>query len=328
VHLPRSALEFEKILHKIIDWLLKFPEGELVHNDLKRKAPYYCLSQNIPLQCKTLLYINHDNDPQIGERCMNRKILKTLLLTMLIIAFLLSFLTVHGETVTLQKAVVRVLFSPEDDCAREIVASIDRAERYVYVAMYFFTSRPIAQAITRARDRGLDVKVCLDDEQPHYEYSKSRLLENNNIDVRYVGGSGIMHNKFCVIDDRITITGSYNWTARADLENDENVLIIDSAEIASIFKTQFARYWDGTFVDTCEYTDESRLQKAPVKMGTASSDREATLTQGYVASKNSTVFHTPDCKWAQRIKEENKIWFKTREEALDKGYKPCKVCKP
>jgi phosphatidylserine/phosphatidylglycerophosphate/cardiolipin synthase-like enzyme len=258
---------------------------------------------------------------------MNSKISKILLPTILTLSFLISFCTAYGETVTLQKTVMRVLFSPQDDCAREIVSAIDKAERYVYVAMYFFTSRPIAQAVIRARDRGLDVKVCLDDEQPHYEYTKSRFLENNNIDVRYVGGSGIMHNKFCVIDDRITITGSYNWTARADLENDENVLIIDSAEIASIFKAQFARYWDGTFMDTSEYTDESRLEKTPVKTGAAAADRE-TPAEGYVASKNSTVFHTPDCKWVKRIKEENKIWFKTREEALDKGYKPCKVCKP
>ena len=105
------------------------------------------------------------------------------------------------------------------------------------------------------------------------------------------------------------------------------MLIIDSAKIASTFKRQFIRYWDGTYVDTCEYTDESRLEKKPVKMGAVTSDRE-TPVEGYVASKNSTVFHMPDCKWAQRIKEENKIWFTTREEALDKGYKPCKVCKP
>ena len=259
---------------------------------------------------------------------MKRKISKAFLLTILVISFILAFCTVYGETVTLSNTVMRVLFSPRDDCAREIVSAIDKSERYVYVAMYFFTSRPIAQAIINARERGVDVRVCLDDEQPHYEYSKSRYLENNNINVRYVGGSGIMHNKFCVIDDRITITGSYNWTARADLENDENVLFIESGEITRIYKEQFTRYWEGTYVDTCEYTDESRLQKQPVKMGTAIPDREATVAQGYVASKNSTAFHTPDCKWEQRIKEENKIWFKTREEALKKGYTPCKVCKP
>lgn len=259
---------------------------------------------------------------------MKRKFLKTLLLALLIISFLLSFCTAYGETVTLSKTVMRVLFSPRDDCAREIVASIDRAERYVYVAMYFFTSRPIAQAIVRARERGVDVKVCLDDEQPHYEYTKSRFLESNNINVRYVGGSGIMHNKFCIIDDVVTITGSYNWTARADLENDENVLIIESGEITRIFKAQFSRYWDGIFMDTCEYTGESRLEKTPVTVGAASTDRGTQAAEGYVASKNSTVFHTPNCKWVQRIKEENKIWFSTREEALEKGYKPCKVCKP
>ena len=137
---------------------------------------------------------------------MKGKISICLLPTILLIFFLLSLGSAYGEAVTLSKAVVRVLFSPEDDCAGEIVDAIDMAERYVYVAMYFFTSRPIAQAVIRALERGLDVKVCLDDEQPHYEYSKSRFLENNDIDVRYIGGSGIMHNKYCIIDYRITIT--------------------------------------------------------------------------------------------------------------------------
>jgi phosphatidylserine/phosphatidylglycerophosphate/cardiolipin synthase-like enzyme len=178
------------------------------------------------------LYNKNDNYPQEEEYGMKRKILKALLLTLLAISFITAFCTAQGETVTLSKAVIRVLFSPQDDCAREIVAAIDKAERYVYVVIYFFTSRPIAQAIINAQKRGVDVRVCLDDEQPHYEYSKSRHLENNNINVRYV------------------------------------------------------------------------------------------------ASKNSTVFHTPDCKWAKRIKEENKIWFKTREETLKQGYTPCKVCKP
>jgi micrococcal nuclease len=50
----------------------------------------------------------------------------------------------------------------------------------------------------------------------------------------------------------------------------------------------------------------------------------------YVASKKSKrfVFHRPDCPWAERIKTDNLIWFKTRDEALDSGYSPCRTCKP
>lgn len=42
----------------------------------------------------------------------------------------------------------------------------------------------------------------------------------------------------------------------------------------------------------------------------------------YVASKGGKTFHTMDCDWAKKIKEENKIMFNTKEEAKEKGYKP------
>jgi len=50
----------------------------------------------------------------------------------------------------------------------------------------------------------------------------------------------------------------------------------------------------------------------------------------YVATRHSQrfVFHRPDCDSAQKIKAENLIRFETREEALDRGYSPCRACKP
>ena len=42
----------------------------------------------------------------------------------------------------------------------------------------------------------------------------------------------------------------------------------------------------------------------------------------FVASKNSKIYHKPDCKYVKRIKEENKIWFQSAKDAEDKGYKP------
>ena len=46
----------------------------------------------------------------------------------------------------------------------------------------------------------------------------------------------------------------------------------------------------------------------------------------YVGSKNSNKYHLPDCPGALRIKEENKIWFSSREEAEDLGYTPASNC--
>jgi len=42
----------------------------------------------------------------------------------------------------------------------------------------------------------------------------------------------------------------------------------------------------------------------------------------FVASKNSKIYHSPDCQYAKRIKEENKIFFKSAEEAREKGFSP------
>ncbi len=47
----------------------------------------------------------------------------------------------------------------------------------------------------------------------------------------------------------------------------------------------------------------------------------------FVASKNGTKYHHPWCSGAQRIKEGNQVWFKTKEAAKNAGYTPAKNCK-
>lgn len=49
--------------------------------------------------------------------------------------------------------------------------------------------------------------------------------------------------------------------------------------------------------------------------------------RGYVASKNGTKYHLPWCPGASQIKEENKLWFATKEEAEKAGYSPAANCK-
>lgn len=48
----------------------------------------------------------------------------------------------------------------------------------------------------------------------------------------------------------------------------------------------------------------------------------------YIGSINSDKYHYPACRWAEKIKPENEVWFSSAEEARKAGYKPCKMCKP
>lgn len=45
-----------------------------------------------------------------------------------------------------------------------------------------------------------------------------------------------MHNKYAIIDDEIVITGSFNWSNHAIKNNNENLIILKSIELASIYK--------------------------------------------------------------------------------------------
>lgn len=48
----------------------------------------------------------------------------------------------------------------------------------------------------------------------------------------------------------------------------------------------------------------------------------------YVGAVNSNKFHYTYCRYADRIYESNKIYFSSRDEAINSGYIPCKVCRP
>ena len=52
----------------------------------------------------------------------------------------------------------------------------------------------------------------------------------------------------------------------------------------------------------------------------------AASSGAYVASKNGSAFHLPSCPGAKRIKDGNRVWFQTKEEALRAGYKPAANC--
>ena len=48
----------------------------------------------------------------------------------------------------------------------------------------------------------------------------------------------------------------------------------------------------------------------------------------YVSSKRSNKFHYPGCKWAKKIVEHNKMIFQSKQNAINFGLAPCRVCKP
>ncbi len=63
-------------------------------------------------------------------------------------------------------------------------------------------------------------------------------------------------------------------------------------------------------------------------VGVINSQSIQTSFEKYCGNKNSKVFHRPDCTSISKTKEENRVYFKSREECVSSGYKPCGRCNP
>ena len=117
------------------------------------------------------------------------------------------------------------------------------AKTSVYLQAYSFTSNPIADAIVRDAARGQTVRTILDHSQEIEKSSKLSELWAAHIPVIIDHVHKIAHNKIIIIiDGQEVITGSFNFTAAAENDNAENLLILhDQARRGDIGNTGMNR---------------------------------------------------------------------------------------
>jgi phosphatidylserine/phosphatidylglycerophosphate/cardiolipin synthase-like enzyme len=168
---------------------------------------------------------------------------------------LFFFLLAPWQIAAGAEMVVQACFSPQGKCSAHILREIGQAKKELLIAVYAFTSDDLAQAIVRASKRGVAVRIVIDREfDLANERSKGKFIEAQKVPLRRVSGikakmaerdGGLMHQKFAVIDGRIVLTGSYNWTYSADSLNDENLLLFhDAGPLAEEYRKAFVSLWE------------------------------------------------------------------------------------
>ena len=136
---------------------------------------------------------------------------------------------------------VYVRFSPDDGIDDMIESLIQAADESVYMLAYSFASRDIAERLVAADQDGLDVIVICEDSKAYTDGGgQCGPLAEAGVQV-YVDGyeNNLMHEKVIILDDSVVIAGSYNFTRSADRRNDEQVLVIQSKDIANLFLEEF-----------------------------------------------------------------------------------------
>ena len=148
------------------------------------------------------------------------------------------------QSTTVNGTPIRVLFAPEDRVMDEIVNLVAAAQRSIRFMAFSFTENTLGEAM-RARARaGVDVAGVFEKVGSDGQGSEMVPLLCAGIAVRQDGNPAFMHNKVILIDDHILITGSFNLSASATENNDENVVILDNAEIVSLYLQDFERIWE------------------------------------------------------------------------------------
>lgn len=144
-----------------------------------------------------------------------------------------------SRTILPEKIVVAPAF---DDIKKQIIEELNKAINTIYVCVAWFTDEEMRDVLLAKHQAGVDVRVIT----YHDGVNKKHGVDFHDIPhiERRGENGGIMHRKYCIIDNHVTIAGSFNWTDNATERNDENIEIIQDWNNANICTRQFLNDWN------------------------------------------------------------------------------------
>ncbi len=139
---------------------------------------------------------------------------------------------------------ILVFFSPRGGIENFLLNVINNAKYELLMVAYHLTNKHIVNAIIKAYNRGVKVKIILDS----LNYKKNKIFKkliNHNILVKLNYSYKIMHNKFLIIDNNSIQTGSYNYTISAEKYNSENIIFLKCfLKVVKQYKKKFLKLWN------------------------------------------------------------------------------------
>ena len=138
----------------------------------------------------------------------------------------------------------KVLFSPGTDCLNAIVENIRNAKKSLKICVFTISDNRIVSAIESLKYKDVEIRIITDNDKRFDKGSDIIYLNEKGYNIKVDLSDAHMHHKFAVIDDKITITGSYNWTRSAQKYNQENILITDNKDITQAYLTEFEKLWN------------------------------------------------------------------------------------
>ena len=131
-----------------------------------------------------------------------------------------------------------VYFCPREDCGKVFEENIRSANFSVHCAVYDINLKNAINALSR-KSRAADVKVVIDNSNNHDQIKGPGIREDSD--------KQLMHNKFCVVDDKIVLTGSFNPTDNDNYKNNNNLIVVHSKFLSENYEDEFNELWNGIY---------------------------------------------------------------------------------
>lgn len=128
---------------------------------------------------------------------------------------------------------------------QKIIEKLRNTEKSLDICMYLLTSSDISDILLMLLTRGVFIRIIVDSQMVDEAFGAKMLpLRKEYVPIRLIKTSFMMHNKFAVIDNKVVITGSANWTKQGFSGNYENIAILDHPKIARKYSEYFQLLWD------------------------------------------------------------------------------------
>ena len=119
---------------------------------------------------------------------------------------------------------------------REAKTSID-------ICVFTITDDRVTDCIVDAHARGVQVRVISDNDKAHDPGSDLHRMRRADLQVAFDRTPDHMHHKFAVFDNRLLVSGSYNWTRSASDRNEENIIVTSDERLVQKFARRFESLW-------------------------------------------------------------------------------------
>lgn len=141
-----------------------------------------------------------------------------------------------------------VVFTRTGSIADVIESLMETVTTSIEAALYGFSNPRLVHALEEAQARRVRVRLIVDANKYGETSACQQMLAEQKFSFRVAfgreGSGSKMHHKFALLDRKVVLTGSYNWTSASEGRNYENLLILRHPELVEAYRAEFTGLWE------------------------------------------------------------------------------------